>query len=203
MNAGNCDIEHAPATGEERTLGKLMDLIRRNAGREHVNIRLLSGALDAERRVRHFLLESGGKKVTEKNLLEVLKKIPDALEAPSVRWLILDIRELALWPHDEPLAFDDPDFDDPGRHVARKEWQRGRKKLLRAVGAALGSVPQRRPPRYPLAVLERIKELAREKAREAGTVDDALDEVARRYGFNSGDSFREVLKVARRRRFDL
>ncbi len=183
-------------------------------------VRLLGGALRTEQLVREALTQRGEENVTEKNLLTILKELPDALEAPSVRWRFLDLREMARWPEGALLPFDDPDADDPDGYNARKKRQRAGKALFLEACRAIGKIPHRKDPIYPLEVLARIEDLVQMEIRaqkDAGTFrseSHARSDVASRYGFPSrkkrgyggsashgpGETFREALKAALNKR---
>lgn len=160
----------------------------------------------AESRVRHFLLLADEEKVTEENLVAILRELPDALEAPSVCALITSLREELTLATDETR---DPyeDVDDPVVLVVQEKRRATVKKLLEAVGAAIGSAPRRKGPRFHLEAIERMEQIARDE-RDSGafrTLKGARGAVALRFGSGaglapegSGAAFYEALKAARR-----
>jgi hypothetical protein len=162
----------------------------------------MNSATEAESHVRHFLVLAGADAVTEENLVAILKKLPDALEAPSVSTLVTSLREEFSLASDETR---DPfeDVDDPVSCQARAKRRTAVKKLLAAVGAAIGRAPRTKGPRLHLEALERMEETARDE-RDAGafdTLEEARGAVARRFGSGgNGKAFYEALKTARRDR---
>lgn len=168
----------------------------------------MNSATEAESRVRHFLLLAHEEKVTEKNLVAILREIPDALEAPSVCTLVTSLREELTLASDETW---DPyeDVDDPASCQARAKRRTAVKKLLAAVGAAIGGGPRMKGPRLRPEVLERMEETARderdagafptlEKARKAVADRFCLEGKISRHGGATGGAFYEALKAARR-----
>lgn len=211
---------------EESDLRQLLDLVRRNGGRALPFPRAgpLRAALEAEERLRGYLLRTGQEKVTEANLVAILgaSELPDALEAPSVRALVTRLRTWVYWPSSFELYLTDSED-----RKAVEKGQREREALLRAVGAAVGHVPRGKRRLDRLEALERIKELVRverelvradrEAARrrsvgarrglgkrkaDLSPLEEARNRVAGRYGFPSGNAFLDALKDARKKRGD-